>query len=359
VAAFLFAAPLLSSSAAAFAAPAAQPQTVWLTFPECPELPFDAAKLVELLRLELEAIGVHRFEVAASDAVRTTQDDGATAWIALKIPSCSSAAEEISLALSNHGTGRETERVMHVADLPGDLRSRAIAIRVVELIRTAWSDLAVPFEPATLARPMPTATPMAPVSPGARPVATPVATSARSTRGFADTAVRQSTWLEGGLAVLAFPSRATGLVGPATTLAYDYDRLRLSVGGRALFGQALASGGSADLGWASGYIGVGARTTHVVLEPRLFLGYAWATGSASGVSVHATTAGGFVLAAALSGGIRSRILRDVDVAIDVEAGHTLVGVTYAADGNAMAGVSGVMLGATIGAAFRAAGAHDD
>jgi hypothetical protein len=261
---------------------------------------------------------------------------------------------------------------MHIADLPTGLRSRAIAIRIVELLRAKWPELAeapVASAPAGTASTAPSEQGAAPGHQSATPIepraAEPVANTHSASAAIAPAQqpqaetvasqhdLRWATQVEAELGVAAFPSRSTGLVGPAGTIALIHDRLRISAGALGYFGNATAPGGSADIGWVSGFLSAGVAGRFVVLEPRLLLGYAWASGTTSDVQkvlVHSN--GGFAGLVALTGGVRGAIARGIDVAVDVSAGYAFEGVSFTADDTRFAGVSGAMIGAAIGLSLR-------
>lgn len=341
----------ISTATRAGATDAERPESVRLTLPACDELPFDSRQLVELVQLELQAIDVRGFETS-SEGPSPTAGSASAASVVVAVRECGAVAEDIQLGLFENRSGRHTERTMHIADLPSELRARAIAIRIVELLRGAWPDLAHgPAErPAVEARAYATA----PVRPTSSETPTAAATRAVRAEPNGETATERSPLaFEGAVSGEVFPSRNTGVLGPRATAVLDFRDARCSAAVEALFGQAPAGGaGSANVGFVSGRVGFGLHTENAILEPRMAFGHAWASGTSSNASVLGSTGGGFVAIAALAGGLRAPLPGKFAIAVDVEAGHTLAGVSFLADGERVAGISGVMLSASVGIAFR-------
>jgi hypothetical protein len=100
-------------------------------------------------------------------------------------------------------------------------------------------------------------------------------------------------------------------------------------------------------------VGVRLHGDGVLVEPRIYFGYAWAKGTPDSDAQRGTSGGSFVAVATVSGGVRGNLGGPWTLFADVEVGHTLHGVEFV-DGSStgVAGISGVLVGARVGASYR-------
>jgi hypothetical protein len=96
----------------------------------------------------------------------------------------------------------------------------------------------------------------------------------------------------------------------------------------------------------------GGGSLRPLIEPRLYAGYCWASGSPTREGIDGRTADRFIVAATLAAGVRSALLSQWDLLADVELGHTLRGMTFLSDDDRVAGLSGVLAAARVGVGFR-------
>jgi hypothetical protein len=100
--------------------------------PQCEAAPLSADDFVDALRVELAGRQPHCCVVGpggdgSADAVRVT----------LSIEPCDAATEQVGITVDVTDPPRTVERQVSLADLPPEARSRALALAVAELIRSA------------------------------------------------------------------------------------------------------------------------------------------------------------------------------------------------------------------------------
>jgi hypothetical protein len=319
-----------------------------LILPACSSLPFDQKQLVELLKIELQDIGIDGVEAVTLAAPLPAEQRPS---IAIVVEACDPAAPDVELALVRDGA-IAAERTMPIADVPTELRSRAIAIGIVELLQSTWPVAPVPAStPPADSGAVPTASSAAAIAPAATP-----ANNFEFDRGPVDEPKaldRSGSAIEAAVGAWIFPKPETALLGPSAVFALGFDRrLRASVGANAAFGQAEPAAGAIDMGWLSGHLGLGLTGRgrfRAVVEPRLYLGFAWASGNPRDEQrVTGSSAGRFISAVALSGGVRGELSDSWDIAADLELGHVLNGAVFLVDQDRAAGLSGILLGSRLG-----------
>jgi hypothetical protein len=352
--ALLAALSLVSASAPALAQDAKRPDSVRLILPSCSELPFDGRDLTDKLDIELKSIGIQRIETPGPNAAEPL------ASVTVDVQPCDFTAPQIELSLTDQRSAVATRRTMPIADLATSLRSRAIAIGIVELIHASYSDAppaAPPPAAATAATavssPAPAPAPV-PVPVSVRPVsAAPADRGSGAEEQAADTSGPR---VEGGAGAWFFPKHKSALIGPTAAFALAFDRFQGSLGAHVAFGETEISTGSVDMGWASGFLGFGLSSQgalRALVEPRLYLGYAWASGAPIDEGrVSGSTGGRFVSTAVLAGGLRGPVSGAWELFFDLELGHVLSGVTFLSDQERAAGLSAIVLGTRAGIAMR-------
>jgi hypothetical protein len=233
-----------------------------------------------------------------------------------------------------------------IADVSPELRPRALAISVVELIRVEWPRLG----DADAAPPAPP-----PVAPSAQQeIVTPPPDPFVDRRPSPPPAHtnRHAVAVSPALVAWLFPSRSTTLLGPGASASLEIGSFRASTGGQVAFGQNTLSVGTIDVGWASAYLGLGLTgrgSLRGIVEPRLYLGHGWATGTASDPNrTEGTNASGLVIATTLAFGLRSELAEGWDALADVEIGYAGRGLSFLADQESAAGLARLLVGARIG-----------
>jgi hypothetical protein len=322
------------------------PLDVLLELPTCAELPFDSERLSELLDVELRASGVGRLSAGAA-----TSEPSETPAPAVRVSvsvDCRIEADRLELWLYDASSASD-HSVVTLADVTPELRPRTIAIAIVELLRASQKtrfarNTVAPSGESPPTQESPQAALLRGLPPGADrtlpprkpPDATPIG-------------------LEGTAMASTFPSSDTALFGGSGGFALQIGLARASVGTHALFGRATPATGSVNVGWAGGYVGMGVQSRGalpVLIEPRIYAGYAWASGTPSRDDVEGHDASGFVIAGVVAGGVRGVILRDWEALADVEVGHMARGLVFLSDEDEVAGLSRVVVNARIGLAFR-------
>ncbi|MFO0681240.1 MAG: hypothetical protein U0234_04275 [Sandaracinus sp.] len=314
------------------------PARVVLRVPACDgadALPW-SADFVELLRLELALDGV-------DDLVAVTADDTApgehVARIEIVAPDCG-ADQRLEVRIDDVLTHKRVTRALEVADIEAELRPRALALFVVELLRASWAELVLPTGPR----------PTVPV-----PRAILAAVRARETESApASDAPPPPVAGEASALVLAFPSASTALVGGSLgiVLALGEAPLVLRVDGGAAAGESLDRLGRVELGVAGGGVGLALAGRFgplaVDVGPRLGVGVGWARGAPSRVGASASAGESAVVTLGLAVALRLRLFEGLGARLAIEAGVPVLGLEATVDGVAVAGVHGAMVGVQAG-----------
>jgi hypothetical protein len=326
---------------------------------KCEKGPFDEARLLELLRVELGAIGVSDVRESGKNNPAGPLPSDLLAAVVFDVPDCSPSTDQLTIEVVDRATAKTVERRMQISDVAYDERPRALAIAVAELLQASWAELELraktgvgidvpPELRAALVERLSSAVtiPVAPQLPAPALLLPPGTTPAphRESASFSATAL-----------VRAFPSRDTALLGAQAALAVPLRKfLTLHVGGDAAFGDAQVSLGGVHVSMATGSAGIAfAAGTRTVLEigPQVAVGYAWASGSPSaGSGASGSSYSHFVALACLSGTVR--IPADAFTAlIGMDLGAAFAQASFLVDDARAAGIGGVMFGARLGAAF--------
>lgn len=225
---------------------------------ECSGLPYDRASLLELLRVELGALGVGRVTASALEPSGIR--------FSISPATCDPSTSELVLRVSEEGSTAVKERRMPLADVPLPNRSRALAIALAELLR----------EPAAVETP-----PKAPEKPHETPSPTPPAPiPVAPVLNQPPPSKPPAPWFGVGSVVRTFPSDSIAAFGAEAFVALPVsDELRLSFGADAQTGRAGPWSDSTTVGAVTAFGGIGwmfGDVTPLELGPRLHVGYGWA-----------------------------------------------------------------------------------
>ena len=319
--------------------------------PSCAQPPVDTTRLIELLRIELGAIGVADIRTGGPGSAVGTLDQAVLAGIIVSWSSCDVAAQDVTIEVVDRVTSKTVARRMTIVDVPFDERHRALAIAVAELLQASWAELELlPKKPPAVAVPPELRASIvgrlapAPPAPQTKVLPPAAAASPRAERAA----------VEGTAVLRAFPSRNTSLLGAALTLSVPVTRLWwVHAGVDAGGGNTEVAAGSITTVLAAGSLGLSAvagTTTKLALGPRFSAGYAWGTGSPGGPSAEGRGYSHFVALAALSATLRVPAAGWTAL-LGVDVGYTLVQASFLVDDTRAAGVGGAIFGAGLGAAF--------
>jgi hypothetical protein len=334
--------------------------TVRVEAPPCTRVPFDRARLFELLRVELRPLGVT--EVAGEDAHAKTEPapvlDAASAAVVLVSPFACTETEELVITIADRATMKTVTRRLRVSDVDLAGRPRVLAIAIAELLGASWVEYALGGDsvapagvPEDAQRVL--AGKLVPaVSAQSAPLDSraPVESPPRVERGDSE---RPRPWtVDGAAMVRLFPARSTaiagGALGASRTVAAGV-RLHASV--EAAFGDAHVRIGRVTVNAVTGSLGVGFSTAGSVeleVEPHVVLGVGWARGHADDTETVAShTYTDFLGIGAVSGTVRAAAERLSPFAA-LELGYTFHGVSFLADEERAAGLAGVVFGARVG-----------
>ena len=244
----------LDSTLALAQAPA-RPHKLELTLPQCAALPFDGVQLNELVEVELRAVGIEKLDPTRAAGA---SEFGATALVAVGVHDCKADAGEIELRLVEPSSGAAAKRTMPIADIATELRPRAIAIGIVEMVNASWGEIAPrKAQPPAIGAPASSAQAKA-LEPVHEP---PPADTGTGSLADARPAEGVRAGISAALGAWSFPSRDTAVLGPRAAFSLDSGLFHGSLGGHAAFGEVVTASGSVDVRWVSGYIGAGLRSS--------------------------------------------------------------------------------------------------
>ena len=344
----------------AVAAPA-QGSVVRVLATACGREPYEATRLIELLRVELAQQGVS-VQAAATEA---TPDPivlapNELALVTVTPEFCAPDAREVRLEVVDQVTSKRLERRMLIADVALAERPRALAISIAELLQAAWAEteLQTRTEPPlllpeaareALMRRLRVRAPSAPELPGS---------SARPALRAAEPGSSRSWSLALMALVRTYPSAGTAwLGGDASTRWGLSDAVALRGGievatGAGTMGTESANGGLRNItgDTALGHVGVSLVTSgapQLEVGPRLAVGYAHLVGDAKDESDAVVLLG-------FDGELRAALSPRWELAIGADIGHTLTGVSLTGFGASPTAVGndGITTGLRLGAAFR-------
>jgi hypothetical protein len=331
--------------------------------PPCVERPYDRASLVELLRVELGALGVTDVVVGQPPG-RHGPSDRLLAAVVLTPTTCDPATVEVTLQVLDRASSKKVERPMMIGDVELAGRPRAMAIAIAELLQASWAELefaaaappAVPVPPALRAA---IAAKLAPGVDAAR-AEMKAALAARdrldSEANEARERRQEKPLVELSGMARSFTTRSTALLGAELSTRHRFgDHGAWHIGFGAGFGGTEVGIGTIAVGAATGSAGVAfttGGTAEFELGPRLDAGYAWATGTARSSNVNGKTYGAGVVLGLVEATLRVHSESWWTLLLGLGAGQTIADVSFLSDTARAAGLGGVVVDARIGAGAR-------
>lgn len=350
---------------AARAQPPRAPSHVLVVTPECPLETIDVVESLRLLRIELVGDAVAQVDLVTA-AAPPADEPGRIAIVHLRVAPCAPDATAIEVIIDDAVTRKRVRRSLDAGGVPRDVRPRALALGIAELLRASWAELARvdPLEPAVplseetrawliaqarvlfpaAATEQPVALALASPEPPAQapPPATPVPPAPRV---YTDLAATLRT----------FPADGSALLGARLGVSFPLFPVPLRVGIDAAYarGRVRVELGDIAIGLASGALTLDLSSDPdgpfvIELGPRVEVGYGWASGTPVDPGDVGTDGGGVV--AILSGHARftGRVTGAWHALADLELGHTLAGLDATVDGRSTTGIAGPALAAHVG-----------
>jgi hypothetical protein len=320
------------------------PGEVILQLTPCESATYDAAELVELLRVELRGLGVPTLRVEPS-----IPESSSTHSLALIHLGCGTVAATLAIELADMLGGNRVSRELLIDDLEPSGRARALSIAIASLLESSWSLLA--------SRP-------AQAEAGAGPTAMPVSVRAALRRRLSDSLRPPPTAAEmpdelppvlqprpvlppnptialsGSLIARSFPSRGTGLTGLDFAIeSRRSDQLRFRFDFEAMYGRQLvrdSSGPIADLDTV--WLSLGAalyfatRTAPTFqLGPMLRVAYARVLASSDDDRFTASDKDGWLMMLGVSSVLRFELAPTYDLLIGADIAYIPGGLNFRAD----------------------------
>jgi hypothetical protein len=338
-------------AAAADVAPMAS--VVELNLPVCTAGPFDGAKLLALLRVELGAIGVADVRVRGPGHISPPLPADLLAAVELSAPACE-ASTEVTIQVVDRATSKVVERTMTIGDVAFDERPRALAIAIAELLQASWAELSLSGAPPTALSVPPEvrasvvqrlATPPAPPVVVAPPALLPAGVVAPPPRrGF----------VSAEALARAFPSRDTALLGGMFSVSLPVSAaFTVHAGADAAYGDSHVASGGVGVTTVTGSAGIAAvagTATTLEIGPVFHAGYVWASGTAANASTSGRAYSHFVALGLLSATLRIPA-SPVTPLLGVDVGAALASASFLADNTRIAGIGGVTMALRLGASL--------
>jgi hypothetical protein len=277
----------------------------------------------------------------------TLPDPTAGSALATVAVACAEVGDGLTLRVSDAASGKELTRTLAVADVAQAARSRALALAVVALLESSWSEVvSTPNEPVANEA-LPPSVENAVRKRLARKLSIPEEPEEPAFAHEKKPPPPPSLQFEISAALRAFPGRDTGMLGlqlgllkpitSATRIIFQAEGLW----GRNDLTDAIGKVGVVNLYWLTGGGGLSFHTdSHPDIEcgPRLLIGYAIANAHATREGATAKDASGLVLSALLAATIRAE-LGGISVLTGADIGYTLVGVAFLGDQARLAGMA--------------------
>jgi hypothetical protein len=234
-----------------------------------------------------------------------------------------------------------------VADVAPAARPRALALAVVALLESSWSEVVSPSDAQSSREALPPAVEDAVRKRLVRKLAPPPEPDAPEFTHDKVPAPSPATLFEISAALRAFPGRGTGLLGAQLGLLQRITSVtRLALEAEALWGRSDLSDlngkvGSMQLYWLTAGGGLSFHTdSHPDIEcgPRLLIGYGLADAHATRSDARATNASGLVFSALLAASVQSE-LGGVRLLTGADIGYTIVGVVFLGDQARLSGMA--------------------
>jgi len=335
------------------ALPASTASAVDVYMPACTGGPFDEARLLSLLRVELGAIGVSDVRTKGQGRPSPPLPADSIAAVELSVSACETASD-VTIQVVDRATSKIVERTMAIGDVDFDERPRALAIAIAELLQASWAELELGGSPS----------PALEVPPEIRaavvqrltppPLPAPVVAPAGAPRKSGATPKASHLFLDAAALARAFPSRDTALLGGAVSVSLPVERSWAA--------HAAVDAGYGDSHVASGTVGITAVTasagiaavaghaTTLEVGPVIHAGYVWAHGSAGSATTLGRDYSHIVALAGVSATLRVPA-RGFSALAGFDVGGVLEQASFLADTTRVAGFGGVSLGLRLGAAF--------
>jgi len=323
--------------------------------PVCAAGPYDGARLLALLKVELGAIGISDVRDRGTGPVSAPLPSDLVAAVVLSAPRCE-AADEVTIQVVDRATSKIVQRTMAIADVAFDERPRALAIAVAELLQASWAELelgasappGVNVPPEIRAAVVQRLAP-APVSPAPAPDARAPFPRPPRLAYVAPTASR--VLLDAAALVRAFPGRDTALLGGAVSVSVPLGTpWAVHAGADAGYGDSRVANGTVGVTAVTGSAGIAAvagNATTLEVGPRVHAGYVWASGSPSSRATSGSSYSHFVALAALSATLRVPA-SGFTALCGLDVGAVFEEASFLADNARVAGFGGVMLAARLG-----------
>lgn len=358
-----------SSTVRAETGPVAAPASVVeLRAPPCIERPFDRAGLVELLRVELGALGVTNVVIAPSETRASSSNDVLLAAVVLTPATCDPAASEVTLEVLDRASSKKVERRMTIGDVEFAGRPRALAIAIAELLQASWAELALagaapPAVPLPSALRTVLAARIAAALDGQRASEQRQMKAAIEAHDLLESEVSESrhqkqkgTLFELSFMTRDFPTRSSALLGGEAAIRRrlgEHGSLEGGLG--AGFGGTEVGTGAISMGAVTGHFGLAATTggaTELEIGPRLDIGYGFASGTSSAPGVKGASYGNAVVLGLLQATLRLHTESWWTLLVGLDLGHSLADVSFLSDASHAAGIGGVVIDARVGLGAR-------
>lgn len=320
--------------------------------PPCVDEPYDRARLLAALRVELTALGIHHVSLATAVEPPDSKPSDTLAAVVFAPASCDRTTVEIQIAVRDYGSGRLLERRMPIADIEPAGRPRALAIATAELFEAgsirpridhAWALADVALRPAAarLLTPKPPSEPAVDRAPARRAATSPP-------RSRNQLKVRAPS-LHAALITHVFPTHSTALLGPELGFSTSLGQAAVVRAGAEVTVGQLPRRTDATLAAALGVVGLSLTTagpTRLDVGPKLSFGYAASDPWSGGPTGEA--AGMLLLASNIDVPLSAR----VHLYSGFEVGYAVDPfLVQDARSSVDFGIVGIALGATIGARF--------
>lgn len=321
--------------------PRSLPSWVRVLPPECPTPPIDERLLLEVLRTELGGDGVRRVD---SGQVAPDKAHGPQAYLRLTM-ACAPDAHAATLRVEDPASLKAIERRLEFDDLPISVRPRVISLGLAELLRAAWSLLAIP-EPSRVWVPeqafhLPGAAPPLPVAPPTVEVSPPEVPARRAPP-------ERSFSLHAGGKALRFFGLGNHVWGGQAMGEYG----RWSLGAQFLTGLESTSNGDVSLRVLAGTLGfsvlaLSSERFELRSGPSVAVGRGEVSGTPLGAGIKSGRGAAPYLGAMLSVRARWWFSSAWACTVEAEAGHAS-GLIATVDGQEAAALAGWLGGLSIG-----------
>jgi hypothetical protein len=328
------------------AAASDRPTAVGLALPGCPALPFERASFLELLAIELRA-----------DGVEQVKEEGASTIALLRVEQPDCAQPRLQLVLEDRTTGKTVGRAVDLGSIEGNARARFLALSGAELLRASWMELVAlrpaaedPLTRAVRAR-LQAMLPPLPAPPAPAPAPTPAPLPERAPPEQPAPSRQGAWWF--GVSSRSYPATQGAMLGGSLGGQVPWrEALRWRFEARGLAGEAFDPLGTVRLRQLSGLaalqVELGTSTLRLGVGPQIEVGLAQLRGEPAAPGARGTSETRPVATLGAATTLAGQLTRRLAAQSHLELGHTLAGLTAAADGRRVAGLRGVFLGLGVG-----------